>query len=245
MTNTHTVDEALARFDLIAGAGNPDQGKACAMTLLSWVAGEAWSDHPDCTHPLLSSWAVSANDHGKTTKAQRAEIVKAGEVGILDTWWVPTEVVVWGLSEAPKDSGPVERIVSIAAFVAAWKADKRRPNLRGANLRGANLRDADLRGADLGDADLRGANLRGAYLWGADLGDDDVRGANLRGSNLRGANLRGADLRGANLRDADLRGADLGDADLRGANLRGANASPATTWPAGVDLAERGVMVSA
>ena len=36
---------------------------ACFMELVSYMAGEPWSDHPRCTHPLLSSLAREVNDH--------------------------------------------------------------------------------------------------------------------------------------------------------------------------------------
>jgi hypothetical protein len=42
------------------------------MELVSFVAGEPWSDHPSCTHPLLSSLARLVNDH--TTDAARPRL---------------------------------------------------------------------------------------------------------------------------------------------------------------------------
>ena len=41
---------------------NPRKG-ACFMELASYLAGESWSDHPACTHPLLASLARDVNDH--------------------------------------------------------------------------------------------------------------------------------------------------------------------------------------
>jgi hypothetical protein len=41
---------------------NPKKG-ACFMELASFLAGEPWSDHPACTHPLLASLARDVNDH--------------------------------------------------------------------------------------------------------------------------------------------------------------------------------------
>ena len=40
----------------------PKKG-ACFMELASFLAGESWSDHPACTHPLLASLARDVNDH--------------------------------------------------------------------------------------------------------------------------------------------------------------------------------------
>jgi hypothetical protein len=41
---------------------NPRKG-ACFMELASYLAGERWSDHPACTHPLLAFIARLVNDH--------------------------------------------------------------------------------------------------------------------------------------------------------------------------------------
>jgi hypothetical protein len=40
---------------------SPRQG-ACFMELASLLAGERWSDHPACTHPLLAALARDVND---------------------------------------------------------------------------------------------------------------------------------------------------------------------------------------
>jgi hypothetical protein len=47
---------------------NPRKG-ACFMELASWLAGQRWSDHPECTHPLLAAAARHVNDY--TTDAGR------------------------------------------------------------------------------------------------------------------------------------------------------------------------------
>lgn len=41
---------------------SPRKG-ACFMELASYLAGEPWSDHPRCTHPLLAVLARAVNDH--------------------------------------------------------------------------------------------------------------------------------------------------------------------------------------
>lgn len=45
---------------------------ACFMELASYLAGERWSDHPKCTHPLLADLARQVNDH--TADAHRSEL---------------------------------------------------------------------------------------------------------------------------------------------------------------------------
>ena len=41
---------------------SPKRG-ACFMEFASFLAGEHWSDHPKCTHPLLGELARLVNDH--------------------------------------------------------------------------------------------------------------------------------------------------------------------------------------
>jgi len=41
---------------------NPRKG-ACFMEMASYLAGERWSDHPSCTHPLVATVARLVNDN--------------------------------------------------------------------------------------------------------------------------------------------------------------------------------------
>jgi hypothetical protein len=50
---------------------NPRKG-ACFMELVSFLAGERWSDHPSCTHPLLAGLARYVND--RTSDAGRPQL---------------------------------------------------------------------------------------------------------------------------------------------------------------------------
>jgi hypothetical protein len=45
---------------------------ACFMEMASYLAGERWSDHPSCTHPLLAAVARRVNDY--TTDAGRTRL---------------------------------------------------------------------------------------------------------------------------------------------------------------------------
>lgn len=49
----------------------PKKG-ACFMELASFLAGERWSDHPACTHPLLAEVARQVND--RTTDTGRPQL---------------------------------------------------------------------------------------------------------------------------------------------------------------------------
>jgi hypothetical protein len=54
---------------------NPKKG-ACFMELASFLAGEPWSDHPACTHPLLASLARDVNDHvGDSARTRLAPLI--------------------------------------------------------------------------------------------------------------------------------------------------------------------------
>jgi hypothetical protein len=52
---------------------SPRKG-ACFMEMASYLAGEPWSDHPACTHPLLGALARLVNDH--TTDAGRRDLIE-------------------------------------------------------------------------------------------------------------------------------------------------------------------------
>lgn len=47
---------------LASGSHGPSEGKACVMEYVALLAGESWTDLPECTHPLLSFAAQIAND---------------------------------------------------------------------------------------------------------------------------------------------------------------------------------------
>ena len=200
-TEPRTVGQALERFELVGGtAGSESDGTACAMSLLSWVDGSVWSDHPECAYPRLADVVIAANDAAATTVEQRVELVRAGVTGVLDTWWLPGVVVAWAIAEGIKaGDDPVARALATMAAVGRWKTSevKPRPVLRGADLRGAVLSRAVLSDAVLSDADLSDADLSRAVLRGADLRGAVLRGAVLRGAVLRGAGLSGAGLSGA------------------------------------------------
>jgi hypothetical protein len=49
---------------------NPRKG-ACFMEMASFLAGERWSDHPACTHPLLAALARHVNDYSSDAGRQR------------------------------------------------------------------------------------------------------------------------------------------------------------------------------
>jgi hypothetical protein len=60
---------------------NPRTG-ACFMELASLLAGERWSDHPACTHPLLAAVARQVNDHTSDAGRQRLADLIPSVIGL-------------------------------------------------------------------------------------------------------------------------------------------------------------------
>lgn len=57
--NIHVPDSLPT---LSAGSHDSDRGEACVMEYVSLLAGEEWSDRPECTHPMLAHEARTTND---------------------------------------------------------------------------------------------------------------------------------------------------------------------------------------
>ncbi len=60
---------------------NPRKG-ACFMELASLLAGERWSDHPACTHPLLAAVARHVNDNTTDAGRQRLASLIPSVIGL-------------------------------------------------------------------------------------------------------------------------------------------------------------------
>jgi hypothetical protein len=70
---------------------NPKKG-ACFMELASFLAGEPWSDHPSCTHPLLAALARDINDHVSDAGRRKLGVLVPEVIGLtsddprVDAW---------------------------------------------------------------------------------------------------------------------------------------------------------------
>jgi hypothetical protein len=60
---------------------NPHKG-ACFMEMASFLAGERWSDHPACTHPLLAAVARLVNDNTSDARRQRLATLIPSVIGL-------------------------------------------------------------------------------------------------------------------------------------------------------------------
>ncbi len=85
----------------------PKRG-ACFMELASVLAGERWSDHPSCTHPLLAELAREVND--RTSDAGRHQLLPlipsvVGRRGNDRTWLTVAVAVASGtILEVPEST---------------------------------------------------------------------------------------------------------------------------------------------
>jgi hypothetical protein len=53
---------AVLAAPLAAGSHKKDDGAMCVMEAVAYVAGEPWSDHPECACPVISAFMRAWND---------------------------------------------------------------------------------------------------------------------------------------------------------------------------------------
>jgi hypothetical protein len=98
---------------------NPRDG-ACFMEFASYLAGERWSDHPACTHPLLASLARLVNDN--TSDAQRGRLVELipSVIGLVsDDLHVDVEIALRAATTAlPVASAERQRALAVSVLAA-------------------------------------------------------------------------------------------------------------------------------
>jgi hypothetical protein len=56
------ITERFARIRALYSGKHDPNGKMCAMEAVAFVAGEPWSDHPECACPVLSTFMRAWND---------------------------------------------------------------------------------------------------------------------------------------------------------------------------------------
>ena len=97
---------------------NPRKG-ACFMEFASYLAGEPWSDHPACTHPLLAGVARDVNDC--TTDAGRSRLAPLipSVIGLIpdDPHVVPRVTAVCIQHALPVVSQERQYILAVALLV--------------------------------------------------------------------------------------------------------------------------------
>lgn len=84
---------------------SPRRG-ACFMEFASFLAGERWSDHPACTHPLLAQLARRVNDEiGDAGRQDLVPLIPSvvGRLGDERTWVaLPVAVAATAILDVPE-----------------------------------------------------------------------------------------------------------------------------------------------
>lgn len=98
---------------------SPRKG-ACFMEMASYLAGEKWSDHPACTHPVLASMARCVNDSLDEATRQQLTPLIPEVVGLNPTdERVPaTLVMVAARAAVPVASAERQNIMALAVLTA-------------------------------------------------------------------------------------------------------------------------------
>ncbi len=113
---------------------SPRRG-ACFMEFASFLAGERWSDHPSCTHPLLAQLARQVND--SLSDGDRQQLVPliplvVGRRGDDRTWLtLPVAVASGPILEYPRTGNASSLLVSCAPSSSAPKPDPTWPRPSG------------------------------------------------------------------------------------------------------------------
>lgn len=98
---------------------NPRKG-ACFMEMASYLAGERWSDHPTCTHPVLSSMARCVNDCLGNGSRQELATMIPEVVGLnpQDDRVPATLVLVAARAAMPVASAERQNVMALAILTA-------------------------------------------------------------------------------------------------------------------------------
>ncbi|MGH8823281.1 MAG: hypothetical protein ACRDVN_02240 [Jiangellaceae bacterium] len=97
---------------------NPRKG-ACFMELASYLAGERWSDHPDCTHALLAGVARLVNDYTSDDGRPRLAGLIPSVIGLTsDDPHVDALIALRSANLAlPVVSAERQRVMAVSVFV--------------------------------------------------------------------------------------------------------------------------------
>lgn len=90
------------------------------MELVSYLAGERWSDHPACTHPLLATLARLVNDHTSDSGRGRLADLIPSVIGLTsDDPHVDVEIVLRAATTAlPVAAADRQRVLAVSMLAA-------------------------------------------------------------------------------------------------------------------------------
>jgi hypothetical protein len=98
---------------------SPKKG-ACFMELASYLAGERWSDHPGCTHPLLATMARLVNDFSSDSARPRLAQLIPSVIGLTsDDLRVDATIALRAARTAlPVASAERQRVLAVAILTS-------------------------------------------------------------------------------------------------------------------------------
>jgi hypothetical protein len=115
---------------LSAGRHRSARRGACFMEFASFLAGERWSDHPSCTHPLLAQLARRVNDLiGDEGRQQLAPLIPlvVGRRGDDRTWLtLPVAVAAAQILDVPEGT---QRVLAAGLLSARQVCTQAGPDL--------------------------------------------------------------------------------------------------------------------
>jgi hypothetical protein len=93
---------------------------ACFMEMASVLAGERWSDHPRCTHPLLAELARLVNDCTSDANRQRLAVLIPDVIGLTsDDLRVDARIALRAaLTALPVASAERQNVLAVSVLTA-------------------------------------------------------------------------------------------------------------------------------
>lgn len=68
------IQERLSKIATLQSGGHPEGEMMCAMEAVAYIAGEPWSDHPQCASPVIAAFMRAWND-GLPSDGERARLL--------------------------------------------------------------------------------------------------------------------------------------------------------------------------
>ena len=103
---------------LSAGKHRSPRSGACFMEFASLLAGERWSDHPVCTHPLLAAVAQHVNDLTSDTGRPSLATLIPSVIGVTgDDLHIDARIALGLATMAlPVVSAERQRVMAVSVF---------------------------------------------------------------------------------------------------------------------------------
>ena len=111
-------NEGLLMPMLSAGKHRSPRSGACFMEFASLLAGERWSDHPICTHPLLAAVAQHVNDYTSDTGRPSLATLVPSVIGVTgDDLHIDARIALGSATMAlPVVSAERQRVMAVSVF---------------------------------------------------------------------------------------------------------------------------------